>query len=173
VRRVSHTGSTAGFRAFLARYPDQQLSVALLCNIGAVNPGTVGQSVANVFLGSAVVAQSAASAAEAGEEDDDSAGSGQAGRAGAPPMPANLTAYTGEFYSPDAETTLTVVVEEGRLFALRRPTRIALTPATGADTFSAGGGLGTVRFLRDDTGRVTQLSVQQARVYDLRFDRVR
>src|SRR5688572_8333853 len=48
VRRISHTGSTSGFRAFLARYPDQKLSVALLCNVGAVNPGTMGQDVANV-----------------------------------------------------------------------------------------------------------------------------
>jgi CubicO group peptidase (beta-lactamase class C family) len=174
VRRVSHTGSTAGFRAFLARYPDQQLSVAVLCNIGAVNPGSVGQQVANVFLGSAVQAEPAGRAAAANDEVAAPA-RGQAGRAAAAPTPANLTAYTGEFYSPDAETTLTVVVEQGRLIALRRPaSRIPLVPsATGADTFSAGGGLGTVRFIRDDGGRVTQLSVQQARVYDLRFDRVR
>jgi hypothetical protein len=30
-----------------------------------------------------------------------------------------------------------------------------------------------VRFLRDDQGRVTELSVRQDRVFDLRFDRVR
>jgi CubicO group peptidase (beta-lactamase class C family) len=175
VRRVSHTGSTAGFRAFLARYPDQQLSVALLCNVGAVNPGTMGQNVANVFLGDAVRATQPTGRAAGAADDDDAppGGRGQGGR-GAAPAAANLMAYTGEFYSPDAETTLTVVVEQGRLIALRRPaTRIALTPGTTADAFGAGGGLGTVRFIRDAGGRVTQLSVQQARVYDLRFDRVR
>ena len=41
------------------------------------------------------------------------------------------------------------------------------------DAFNAGGGLGSVRFIRDAQGSVTQLSVRQARVYDLRFDRVR
>jgi CubicO group peptidase (beta-lactamase class C family) len=169
VRRVSHTGSTAGFRAFLARYPDQRLSVALLCNVGSVNPGTVGQNVADVFLGSAV--RAAAPAGRAAAADAETAGRG--GRAAAAGSPGNLTAYAGEFYSPDAETTLTVVVDGGRLVAVRRPgTRITLTPGTG-DSFSAGEGLGTVRFIRDDAGRVTQLSVQQARVYDLRFDRVR
>jgi CubicO group peptidase (beta-lactamase class C family) len=30
---VSHTGSTAGYRAFLARYPEQRVGVAVLCNI--------------------------------------------------------------------------------------------------------------------------------------------
>src|SRR5688572_28595114 len=43
---VSHTGSTAGYRAFLARYPERRLAVAVLCNIGSVNPGGVGHEVA-------------------------------------------------------------------------------------------------------------------------------
>jgi len=49
-REVSHTGSTAGYRAFLARYPDAKLSVALLCNVGNANPGALGHQVADVFL---------------------------------------------------------------------------------------------------------------------------
>lgn len=47
---VAHTGSTAGYRAFLGRYPDQGVSVALLCNSGDVNPGRVGREVARHFL---------------------------------------------------------------------------------------------------------------------------
>ena len=31
-REVSHSGSTGGYRAWLARYPDERLSVAMLCN---------------------------------------------------------------------------------------------------------------------------------------------
>lgn len=50
VPEISHTGATAGYRAFLARYPEQQLSVAVLCNMGSANPGGVGQRVAEVFL---------------------------------------------------------------------------------------------------------------------------
>jgi CubicO group peptidase (beta-lactamase class C family) len=172
VRRVSHTGSTAGYRAFLARYPDQQLSVAVLCNVGAVNPGSVGQEVANVFLGDAVRSAAAPQASTAGAP----AQAGSRGRGAGPtftPAPGDLAAYAGEYHSPDAETTLLVVAEEGRLFALRRPdSRIALAP-TGRDRFNAGGGLGGVRFIRDAAGRVTELSVSQARVFDLRFERVR
>jgi CubicO group peptidase (beta-lactamase class C family) len=51
VPEVSHTGATGGYRAFLARYPQQKLSVALLCNVGNANPGGVGHRVADVFLG--------------------------------------------------------------------------------------------------------------------------
>jgi hypothetical protein len=86
--------------------------------------------------------------------------------------PAALEALTGEYYSPEAETTFTVSVDGGRLVLRRRPvTRLVLTPVE-TDLFTAGP-LGRVRFIRDDSGRVTQLSVQQARVYDLRFERVR
>lgn len=38
VSEVSHSGSTAGYRAFLARYPDQHVSVAVLCNLASANP---------------------------------------------------------------------------------------------------------------------------------------
>ncbi len=54
IPEVSHTGSTAGYRAFLGRYPQQHLAVALLCNIGSVNPGDLGHQVAEIFLGDAL-----------------------------------------------------------------------------------------------------------------------
>jgi CubicO group peptidase (beta-lactamase class C family) len=38
VREVSHSGATAGYRAYLARYPETGVSVALLCNAGNTNP---------------------------------------------------------------------------------------------------------------------------------------
>src|SRR5688572_1312809 len=48
---VSHGGATAGYRAFLARYPDQRLDVALLCNSGGANPEALSNRVAEIFLG--------------------------------------------------------------------------------------------------------------------------
>jgi CubicO group peptidase (beta-lactamase class C family) len=51
VPEISHTGATGGYRAFLARYPRQKLSVALLCNVGNANPGGLGHRIADVFLG--------------------------------------------------------------------------------------------------------------------------
>jgi hypothetical protein len=51
VREISHGGSTAGYRTFLARYPDaQRLSVALLCNAANANATALARRVANVFL---------------------------------------------------------------------------------------------------------------------------
>lgn len=53
VPTVSHTGSTAGYRAFLARYPEQGLGVAMLCNASDVPTGGTGARIARAFLGSA------------------------------------------------------------------------------------------------------------------------
>jgi CubicO group peptidase (beta-lactamase class C family) len=38
LREVSHSGATAGYRAYLARYPEAGVSVALLCNAANASP---------------------------------------------------------------------------------------------------------------------------------------
>ena len=53
-REIAHSGGTAGYRAWLARYPGRdRLSLALLCNHGDINPVAVGHRVIDVFLGPA------------------------------------------------------------------------------------------------------------------------
>lgn len=52
-RQVSHGGSTAGYRTYLVRYPDRQLSIAVLCNVANVNAGQLAHSVADAVLGTA------------------------------------------------------------------------------------------------------------------------
>jgi len=160
VREIGHTGSTAGYRAFLARYPDHGLAVALLCNAGNVNPGLVGRQVADVFLGRP---EGRVAAAEGGEQP-------QAGRnPGYSPTAGELAAYAGEFHSDEAEVTIHMAVEAGRLTARWPGLRpIPLVPEE-RDVFLAP--VGRIRFLRDDTGNVTGFSVNNPRVWDLRFAR--
>jgi CubicO group peptidase (beta-lactamase class C family) len=50
VREVSHGGSTAGYQTFLARWPDERLSVAVMCNTTGTNPGGYAHQVADLFL---------------------------------------------------------------------------------------------------------------------------
>lgn len=158
VPEVAHTGATSGYRAFLARYPVQGLGIALLANTGNVNPGVLGRQVADLFLGDAIGPAPVAAAPEP-----------------PPPAPmptaAELAPLVGEYHSQDVELTLRITLENGELLAHRRPaTRIVLKPSA-PDTFSAPG-LGRIRFIRDTAGYITQLSVQQDRVYDLRFERL-
>jgi len=49
-RELYHSGSTAGYRAWLGRYPDQQLSIALLCNAGYANNRALAHQVADLYL---------------------------------------------------------------------------------------------------------------------------
>jgi len=239
VAEVSHTGATAGYRAFLARYPEQRVAVAMLCNSGSANPTTLGHAIADAFLGPAATRRESISSpagitvpmdelrAYAGLYRDPMTGESirlvvaedrlriDRGAALIPltrtafqvgggrrfdiervpgssrpriretsdeadaviyepvpdfaPTPADLGAYTGEFYSAEAEVALTASVENGALVLRRRPgTRLVLTPVY-ADAFDSP--LGRIRFMRDATGRAMELSVRQERVWDLRFAR--
>lgn len=49
-QEVSHSGSTGGYRAWMARYPKQKLAVSLLCNTGNADTPVLGREVADVFL---------------------------------------------------------------------------------------------------------------------------
>jgi hypothetical protein len=87
------------------------------------------------------------------------------------PTTAELEMMTGDYMSDEAEVTFRVALEKDHLAIHRRPdVTLALTP-TYRDGFDSP--IGSVRFLRDTTGRVTELSVGEQRVWDMRFRRVR
>jgi CubicO group peptidase (beta-lactamase class C family) len=50
LREVSHSGSTAGYRAHLTRFPERNLSVAVLCNVSSGNATQYTNAVAELFL---------------------------------------------------------------------------------------------------------------------------
>lgn len=52
VRQVEHSGSTAGYVAHLVRYPDQKVSVAVLCNRSDGGATQKAYDVADVYLAS-------------------------------------------------------------------------------------------------------------------------
>lgn len=58
LRTVSHGGATSGYRAGLVRFPDQQLSVAVLCNVTSANAVGHALDAAEVFLGDLTQADS-------------------------------------------------------------------------------------------------------------------
>ncbi|HWF63883.1 MAG TPA: serine hydrolase domain-containing protein, partial [Rhizomicrobium sp.] len=50
LREVSHSGSTAGYRAWLGRFPDNGLSMAILCNGSDALPTSLVYDVADLYL---------------------------------------------------------------------------------------------------------------------------
>ena len=91
VPSVTHTGSTGGYRAALYRYPEQNVAVALLCNLGSINPGTMAQRVAALVLGQALAAV----------PSDPTAVSIEAGA---------LAGLAGAYYSPRTEQAMILYV---------------------------------------------------------------
>ncbi|HWI18427.1 MAG TPA: hypothetical protein VNT81_11815, partial [Vicinamibacterales bacterium] len=92
-----------------------------------------------------------------------------------PPVPAlnpqppasALAVYAGSYFSDEAETVLTAAIEQDGLVLKRRPDTVMRMIAIGPDKFRAP--IGTVTFLRNASGAVEGLSVNQERVWDLRF----
>jgi len=161
VPEVSHSGSTAGYRAFLARYPDQHLSVAVLCNAGDANATQYAHAVAEAYLGG--VLKPAAAPAGGGR------GAGQ-GTAAFQADAADVASYPGRYTSDEAETVLTVAKDGADLVIKRRPdTTLRMRPVS-RDVFAVPT-LGTVTFRRDQGRQVTGLSVKLDRVWDMRFRR--
>lgn len=159
VREVGHSGSTAGYRAHLVRYPEQRLSVAVLCNVSSGAATQYARAVSDLYLADALKTTAAAPAPQR-----------QLPPQSFRPTPAQLASYAGSYTSDEAETVFTIAVDGESLVLRRRPdTRLTLRP-TVDDTFNAGAGIGTITFLRDGSG-VTGLSVRQDRVFDLRFRR--
>jgi len=87
-----------------------------------------------------------------------------------PWTPQDLSPFTGDYLSEEAETTLTVARENGKLVIHRHPDSLFPLTPTYADAFNSD--LGSVRFLRDASGKVISLSIGSSRVWDIRFTRV-
>jgi CubicO group peptidase (beta-lactamase class C family) len=162
VPEVSHSGSTAGYRAFLTRYPEQHVSVAVLCNAADASATQYAHAVAAAYLDTAFTTPAPAG------------GGGGRGRGAATaafePDAADLAAYLGEYASDEAETVLVVARDGSGLAIKRRPASTLRMRAIAKDAFAVPS-LGTVTFRRGADGRVNELSVKLDRVWDMRFAR--
>jgi CubicO group peptidase (beta-lactamase class C family) len=158
---IGHSGSDAGFRAQLVRFPDERLTVTVLCNVADSNPAALAQQVADELLAGRFAADAAASPGSA-----------------SPPRPpsfvppqlsdAELAAYAGSYYSPELDVTWWIALEgDGLVLRRRRFADVPLRPVAG-DAFRA---QQTLRFTRDDAERVTGFTASGSRVLNLRFER--
>lgn len=167
VAEVSHSGSTAGYRAHLLRYPDQHVSVAVLCNVTSGAATQYARAVADLYV-AGLATQSAQGPAGRGASGPGRQGGG--GAAGtSSPASNQLAAYVGSYTSDEAEVTYTIAVEDERLVLKRRPDSTFRLTAAGEDAFDAG--FARIRFIRNSAGQITELSARTGRVFDMRFRR--
>jgi len=109
-RLVSHSGSTGGYKTWLGRYPDDGLSIAVLCNNGGIDPVALGERAARQALlatgpaGAVISAPKAIAAAQA--------------------PPESLAVYQGLFRSPVTGELIQLQVAEGQLTLKRGASQV-------------------------------------------------
>ena len=112
LREVSHGGSTGGYRTWLGRYPDQEVSVAVMCNSAQANPAALGREVARLWTGAAPAPKPAPFAVD----------------------PAKLAERAGMYRKVRDNTAVELRVKDGKL---TMDPNVQLLP-TGESSFSAG-----------------------------------
>jgi CubicO group peptidase (beta-lactamase class C family) len=157
VKNVYHSGSTAGYRAHLNRFPDAHTSVAVLCNVSSGDATRSANLVSDVYLAAPLAPAAAAAVVP------------PARAMVRPPGAEQLARFSGNYWSGEAEVVLTAAVENGALVLKRRPDTTIVLTAVEPDTFR--GSIGTVTFRRDPGGQIVAMTVKQERVWELRFDR--
>ena len=167
IPEVYHSGSTAGYRAFLTYYPSARLSVAVLCNAGNANATQLTRTVSDLYLGDRLRPDAPrtpvlreAQGPTVGLQRD----------AAHRPTPKELDEFTGGYDNAEVETSLSVEMLNGALVIKRRPDTIIPLRPHSKDRFEAGAGLGLITFHRTN-GQIDGFSVTQDRVWDLRFMR--
>lgn len=96
---IGHSGGDPGASAYVVRYPDDDLAVAVLCNSDEIDSTGLVHQIANAYLG----APAADAAAPASEPEP-------------PPLqPAQLTANEGLYRDPTDEALLRIFVRDGTL----------------------------------------------------------
>jgi len=104
LKTISHNGADAGFRSAVIWFPDQELGVAVLSNLGSFNPTQAANKVAEVFLVGKMTAP-------AGQPQPVT-------RTFITLEPAALQAFAGTYPLPAIGQTLDTAVDSGKLWAV-------------------------------------------------------
>ena len=162
---IAHSGSTAGYRAWLAWYPQKRLSVVLLSNYAQFQPVQIGRAIAAIFLGEEPVApaQSVAKADDKTDEKTDEKA------ATAKRDHKSLAEYEGAYFSEEAgSTTFLITFKDGRLEVRRRADESFILTNLSGDKFSSEGN-GEYLFTRDRRGKINGFKVSVMRASDIPF----
>ena len=99
---VEHSGGDAGYRSHLMRFPEQRFSMAILCNLGTMNPSELARRVANIYLSNIFPEE------EATKEEDVIKLSEE-----------ELASKAGVYYNATTVTVLRLEMREGKLVVAR------------------------------------------------------
>lgn len=159
LKRASHGGTLVGYRAMLQRFPDQQFSVALLCNNGTVNSQQLANAVSDIYLEEAFIEP-----APAAQQTDSNDSPYQLDDG------VTLVGYTGNYYNDEVENSLIVSEEENGIFIDDFFNEPVMAPVR-ADVFASQSGNMELVFDRDTDGNISGMTYNGTRVMRVRFIR--
>ncbi|HHV40203.1 MAG TPA: beta-lactamase family protein [Bacteroidales bacterium] len=160
---VAHSGSTGGYRAWLAWYPEEKLSVVLLSNYAQFSPAAIGRRIATLFLPEPQQQESAPLIqAEKRTRADKDAEDAQ------PQALPVLKEYEGTYYSADIDTRYRFSVKEGVLKVYRKAGDTFDLTYVSPDVFTSDKN-GEYVFKRNAKGKVEGFTVSVTRALHVPF----
>lgn len=139
-KRVQHGGSLPGFRATIARYVTDKVTVIVLTNADNANPGPIALGIAENYIPGLIPQRTVARV-----------------------DPKIFDAYIGQ-YQPNLAVTVTISREGDKLMFQQNtsPEKQELLPESENSFFTNANRLLTYSFAKDEQGQVTHLVVQNA-----------
>jgi CubicO group peptidase (beta-lactamase class C family) len=134
-RVIEHGGAWQGFAAYIARYPDHRLTVAILCNRAGADGGYLAKKVAESYVPELAPRR----------------------RVAIKPDPAILRSYAGDYRLED-RLTIKVTVAADRLETTWHGQKVSMVPES-ETTFFEEDTDRTFRFTKDDKGKVVALII--------------
>lgn len=132
---LEHGGAWQGFASYIARYPDDRLTVAVLCNRAGAGASFIAKKVAGFYIPELAPRP----------------------RAAIKPDPENLRSYAGDYRMED-RFTVKVTVAGDRLETIWLGQKMSMLPES-ETTFFEEDSDRTFHFTRDKSGKVTALII--------------
>lgn len=155
LNKIDHGGADAGYRSFLARFPDQDFSVIVFSNNASFDAGTMAHKIADIYLADQMTAESREEEDDGVKEDDED------GEREEIAVDASLlVSYVGE-YELQPGFIISITETDGQLYGqATNQQKLPLKPLS-ATEFSVEEVQAKIAFAADSGGRVTLLKLHQ------------
>ncbi len=156
-KEISHSGSTGGYKTWLAYYPESELSIVFLSNAGNINPSGLGQKIASYMLGAATNEMVEKEVTEQFSAKESSAKSDK---------------YTGKYISNATEGFLFIKSKNKQLEVKNAAGEVRTFNRISPGKFRQESASIELHFIENAAGQPAYLLVQDPRARNIRFQKI-
>jgi CubicO group peptidase (beta-lactamase class C family) len=165
LRRIGHAGGWAGYRSDFIQFPEQKFSSICLANLSSIEPWSLNDRVADLYL-----AKYFAETKPPVNAEKAAVATAPAAAPADPPLPADRWAeYVGVYHARELGAAHTILLEAGQLSVRRGYAAPETMQPAAQDLFQAGEL--KYQFEREAQDRVCAFTLQAGRVKAIRFTR--